>query len=501
MVNPIIKVTDVTKEYPGTIALSGVNMEIYPGEVHTLAGENGAGKSTLMKILAGAISPTIGSIEVNGEKLTEFSPRTSSEKGIGIIYQEFNLVPHLTVEENIMLGKEKRKGLFVRKQLNTQITKDVLEKMNIKKSTSTYVKDLGVADQQLVEIAKAISQDVNVLIMDEPTAALTSDEVESLFKLMRSLKENGVAIIYISHKFEEIFEISDKVTVLRDGNYIATKPIEELDYEKLVKLMVGRELTMSSRARTKKEETILIAENLFSKGKVANISFDLKKGEVLGVAGLLGSGRTELAKVLYGLYPITSGTISVKGKTYSKIDSPEHALKIGIGLIPEDRKKEGVVLGLDCEVNTNLGATKKNSRGLFLDLKKEKSISKEYKDKLSIKYYDGQLAGQLSGGNQQKVVIAKALATDADILIFDEPTRGVDIGAKQEIYNLMNELLREGKSIIMISSEMGEILNLSDRIAVMKEGELAGILPFDKATQENIFSLSSGISKDLEGKT
>ncbi|MFA9455338.1 sugar ABC transporter ATP-binding protein [Halalkalibacter sp. AB-rgal2] len=501
MTKRVIEVENIVKRYPGTTALSGVTMSIHEGEVHTIAGENGAGKSTLMKILAGAISPTEGTVKIGGTVIEEFSPKVSADKGIGIIYQEFNLVPHLTVEENIMLGKENRRGLFVQKQKNVETTKLALKRIGAHFSPKTTVKDLGVAEQQLVEIAKSISQEVNVLIMDEPTAALTEEEVKKLFQLIEQLKNEGVAIIYISHKFDEMFEISDRITVLRDGEYIATKSIDELDHDKLIQLMVGRELEMSTKTSVAQDDIILKVENLSSEDKISNVSFELRRGEVFGVAGLLGSGRTELAKTLFGVFPITGGSFTIDGKKIENVKSPEQAIKLGIGLIPEDRKQEGLVLDQDCVKNIILPSVKKFAKGLFLDGKKEKRVTANYKEKLRIKYYNGQLAGQLSGGNQQKLVIAKTLATNVDLLIFDEPTRGVDIGAKQEIYNLMNQLLSEGKAIIMISSEMPELLNLSDRIAVMCEGEMAGILSQEEATQERILQLAAGLELDNEVKS
>ncbi|WP_018924501.1 sugar ABC transporter ATP-binding protein [Salsuginibacillus kocurii] len=484
--NPIIEVENVSKIYPGTRALDQVNVEIYPGEVHTIAGENGAGKSTLMKTLSGAIEPSEGHVKINGEFLTEFSPKVSAEKKISIIYQEFNLVPYLTVYENIMLGKEIKKGPFVDIKQNKKAAQSILDRMKVNIKPEDLVKDLSVAQQQLVEIAKALSQETDVLIMDEPTAALTEEEVKILFELIESLKQENTAIIYISHKFEEIFAISDYVTVLRDGQYIATEPIHELDHDKLIKLMVGRELKLTERTSKYTDEVVLSLKNVTSYGKVKNVSLDLRKGEIVGLAGLLGSGRTELAKTLYGVYPIDEGEVEIVGETFTEITSPNKAIQIGLGLVPEDRKYEGLVLSQSCENNIVLASLDKICKNSVVQASKEKDVANYYKEQLQIKYNAGQNAQELSGGNQQKLVIAKTLATDADILVIDEPTRGVDIGAKQEIYKLMDELLERGKSILMISSEMTEIMNLSDRIAVMNEGELAGILERDEASQEKI---------------
>ncbi|GAK12109.1 sugar ABC transporter ATP-binding protein [Geomicrobium sp. JCM 19039] len=495
----ILQAENITKRYPGTVALNDVMIEIMPGEVHTIVGENGAGKSTLMKVLAAAVTPDEGTIKFEGENVCFQSPKEAADKGIGIIYQEFNLFPEMTVEENIMIGNEKRKGVFVKKRENIKRVKDVLKRLNVSISTNTYVKHLGIAQQQLVEIAKSISKKVKVLIMDEPTAALTQEEIGNLFNMINTLKANGVAVIYISHKFDEIFAISDRVTVLRDGEYIATKRIEELNHDRLVQLMVGRQLNIVGRSGSARGNIALNVHNLSSEGKIKQINFTLHKGEVLGVAGLMGSGRTELAKTLYGLYPMDSGTVEINGKTIKQIKSPLQALKLGIGLIPEDRKKEGLVLEGSCETNISLPSLKKFVRAGFIKGRQEKEIILHYKHQLAIKYQTHQLAKQLSGGNQQKLVIAKMLATDVDVLIFDEPTRGVDIGAKQEIYKLMDELLQQGKAIIMISSEMEEVMNLSHRIAVMKEGELMDILPQQEATQEKIMQIATGVKQELGG--
>ncbi|GAK03493.1 ribose ABC transport system, ATP-binding protein RbsA [Geomicrobium sp. JCM 19037] len=495
----ILQAENITKRYPGTVALNDVKIEIMPGEVHTIVGENGAGKSTLMKVLAAAVTPDEGTIKFEGENVRFQSPKEAADKGIGIIYQEFNLFPEMTVEENIMIGNEKRKGVFVKKRENIKRVRDVLKQLNVNISANTYVKHLGIAQQQLVEIAKSISKKVKVLIMDEPTAALTQEEIGNLFNMINTLKANGVAVIYISHKFDEIFAISDRVTVLRDGEYIATKQIEELDHDRLVQLMVGRQLNIVGRSGSARGNIALNVHNLSSEGKIKQINFTLHKGEVLGVAGLMGSGRTELAKTLYGHYPMDSGTVEINGKTIKQIKSPLQALKLGIGLIPEDRKKEGLVLEGSCETNISLPSLKKFVRAGFIKGRQEKEIILHYKEQLAIKYQTHQLAKQLSGGNQQKLVIAKMLATDVDVLIFDEPTRGVDIGAKQEIYKLMDELLQQGKAIIMISSEMEEVMNLSHRIAVMKEGELMDILPQQEATQEKIMQIATGVKQELGG--
>lgn len=492
---PLIHIERVTKRFPGTVALQDITFSILPGEVHTIAGENGAGKSTLMKILAGALSPDEGRIVIDGQQMSHFIPKEAAERGIGIIYQEFNLIPNLSVTANIMLGKEKRKGVFVQDKDNSKIAQDILDEMGVKIDPNQTVKHLGVAQQQLVEIAKALTQDVKVLIMDEPTAALTSEEVKTLFALIRQLKSKGVSVLYISHKFEEIFEISDRVTVLRDGQYIATHAIQDLNHDKLVRLMVGRELEIVRRESSASDEVMMQVENVSSEGNVRNISFTLHKGELLGIAGLLGAGRTELAKVLFGLLPLDSGHIILNGKRLDHISSPKHAMGLGMGLIPEDRKQQGLILDLMCEHNIVLPIIHKLLDKGFISDKKETKVVNEYQSKLSIKFYPGQFARQLSGGNQQKLVIAKTLATNVNLLIFDEPTRGVDIGSKQEIYKLMEELLKQGKSIIMISSEMSEILNLSDRIVVMREGEMSGILRREEATQEKIMYLASGIEE------
>jgi ABC-type sugar transport system ATPase subunit len=498
LADPIIMVREITKSYPGTVALQDVSLEVLPGEVHTIAGENGAGKSTLMKILAGAIKPDHGTVSVGSTEMKEFTPVEASRMGVGIIYQEFNLVPHLTVTDNIMLGKEERKGLFLKGKHNHNHAMAVLRMMEVDIDPDETVDQLGVAKQQLVEIAKALSMDVKVLIMDEPTAALTSDEVKSLFEMIRKLKAKGVAILYISHRFDEIFEISDRITVLRDGRYICTHPISEMNHDRLVHFMVGRELNLVIRHRVERTEPILKVDKL-STAHVSDIDFVLHKGEVLGIAGLLGAGRTELANALFGIDPMTSGDIAINGKRIRSIRSPRHAIELGIGLIPEDRKRQGLVLTSICEHNIGLSSIQAWSRWTFISMRKEKEVVQNYKTKLRIKFNKGQLAKELSGGNQQKLVVAKVLATNADIIIFDEPTRGVDIGAKQEIYKLMEELLGQGKSIVMISSEMSEILNLSDRIIVMREGRIVEtFLNDDTVTQEKILYLASGLQAKEE---
>lgn len=497
---PIMEVEGVTKRYGGTVALDGVSLSVLPGEVHTVVGENGAGKSTLMKIMAGAVEPNDGTVKVGSEQMTEHTPQEASARGVGVIYQELNMIPYLSVSANVALGQEDRRGPFLKSSTIREKAEKTFEEMGVEIDPDAIVGDLSVAKRQLVEIAKALSQQqVKVLIMDEPTSALASEEVDSLFELIRRLKDQGVAIIYISHRFDEIFEISDRVSVLRDGKYVDTQPIGELDHDTLVRLMVGRELSMVHRDRASTEEVALKVIDACSEGRIEDVSFSLRQGELLGVAGLLGAGRTELAEVLFGLAPMDSGHVELLGRKVDHIRSPRHAISLGLGLVPEDRQRQGLVAGLSCTQNIVLSTIRRLTRRGFVQGQEERRVAGEYKDKLRIKYNEGQVARELSGGNQQKLVAAKVLATRADVLIFDEPTRGVDIGAKQDIYRLMDELLDEGKSIIMISSEMDEILNLSDRILVMREGRVAGTLNREEATQEKILALASGVETNNGG--
>lgn len=492
-VDNILELKHISKFYPGVVALDDVSLTVRRGEVHALVGENGAGKSTLIKTCSGAIAPSKGEIVVNGETFTSMTPTLSEQKGIGVIYQEFNLVGDLTVAENIFLGRAIRKGIVVDQKAMQREAKKILESLNINIDPRTLVKRLSVGYQQMVEIAKAVSQDAQILIMDEPSAPLTNAEVDSMFKIVDQLKENGVSIIYISHRLEEIFRLSDRVTILRDGQYVTTLNTSETDKDELVHYMVGRKLTEIYPARDPKcikDEVIFEAQQVCGNGD-KDVSFKIHKGEVLGLGGLVGAGRTEFAELIFGMEPKLSGKFFFKGQEISP-KSPKEAIELGIGLVPEDRKAKGALLGLSIRNNINMPIYPRISKGTVIDTRKEDEIAAKYKEEISIKTPNlEQLVKNLSGGNQQKVILAKWLAADSDMLIFDEPTRGIDVGAKQEIYTLINTLVEQGKTVLMISSEMEELMGMSDRIVVLSEGRVTGELNRNEFDQELIMRYAS----------
>lgn len=492
----ILEIKNLTKVYPGVVALNDVSFSVKKGEVHAIVGENGAGKSTLIKTISGAVAPDGGTIVFDGKEYTSLNPKLSTSIGIGVVYQEFNLVPALTVAENIFLGNYYGNGVLVDfKEMNKRAV-EAMEKIGVMIPPEKSVWELTVGHQQIVEITRSLVKDIKLLIMDEPSAPLTKSEVQQMFNIVRKLKEQGITIIYISHRLEEIFELADRVTVLRDGQYITTLNIKETNTNELIKFMVGRELGDDYPKRTKPVgEEVLRVENLSGNG-VKDINFTLHKGEILGFAGLLGCGRTETMELLTGVVKKTSGKVYLKGKEV-EIKSPNDAFKKGIGLIPEDRKRQGLILPFTIRWNIGMSCLKKKltRKNLVVDEKKENDLALEYVDKLRIKTPSiFQLAMNLSGGNQQKVVVAKVLATDVEIMIFDEPTRGIDVGAKQEMYKLIRKLTDEGKSVILISSEMNEVIGLSDRIVVLSEGKQMGILERKDFDQERILALASGLS-------
>ncbi|MDR3225114.1 MAG: sugar ABC transporter ATP-binding protein [Clostridiales Family XIII bacterium] len=495
----ILEMTGIRKEFPGVLALDDVSLKVRPGEVHILLGENGAGKSTLVKVLAGAYERDKGKVVIRDKELQKITPRIAQENGISIIYQELNLVGPMTVAENIFLGREPlRHGQIHWKKLFND-TIEILDSLNLSLNPRALVRDLGVAEQQMVEIAKAFSQSSKIIIMDEPTAVLTEDEINNLFKIVCSLKEDGIAIIYISHRLEEFVRIGDRITVMRDGKTITTVEVKDTAIPELIKLMVGRELK-DQYPKTEKtiDETVLEVKNL-CRGKVLNdINLYVRKGEILGIAGLVGSGRTEMARAIFGADPIDTGEIYIDGKKIT-IRSPKKAIDSGIGFVTEDRKRLGLILPLSVAHNmtlANLNAYVKHSRIL---LKQERAAAIEYVEKMGVKTptVDQQIVN-LSGGNQQKVVLAKWMLSHSKVFIFDEPTRGIDVGAKAEVYSLMNALVKEGAAIIMISSELPEILGMSDRIMVMCRGEFLGELPIAEATQEKILYYAAGGGKHFE---
>lgn len=487
----VLSLRGITKSFPGVKALDGIYLDFYEGEVHSLCGENGAGKSTLMKILCGVYSLDQGEIYMNGKKETIRNPLDSLEKGQSIIFQEFNLVDALSIAENIFMGRLSNKnGSWINwKGINEQ-AKELMKRVGYDIDPTTLVKDLSVAEKQMVEIAKALSYHSKVIIMDEPSATLTTSEVEKLFKIINDLRKDGVTVIYISHKLEEVMEISDRVSILRDGKIISTNPVEELTRDKIVENMVGRTVDQEYPKRPSPPKAdapiVLEAKGLTRKGVFENISFQLRKGEILGFAGLIGSGRTEIVRAIFGADKLTSGEVFINGKPV-QVKTPKRATRYGLALLTEDRKHQGLHLDMPLSKNVssaNLNAITKHG---FLNRSEEKKICDSYIKTLAIKTPSSeQKALNLSGGNQQKVVLAKWLFADSNIIILDEPTRGIDVGAKMEIYNLMNRLIEEGKSIIMISSELPELIAMSDRVIVVYEGQLKGVLTGEEIRAENI---------------
>jgi ribose transport system ATP-binding protein len=493
MDNVILETRDICKSFYKNDVLINVNMTCVAGEIHSLVGENGAGKSTLIKCITGCIEPTGGEIVFQGETFKRLTPIQAITKGIGAVYQEFNLVPFLSVAENIFYGREKKKKMFLDHETMNQEAKAIIEELGISVDPKIRVKDLTVAYQQMVEIAKTVSRDVKFLILDEPSAPLTPPEIEAMFSVLRRLKQRGVTILYISHRLEEIFQIADRVSVLRDGVYISTLNTMETESGELIRLMVGRELSGTyPQRKTEPGSDILEVKNLCNE-HIKDVSFRLRKGEILGIGGLVGAGRTETVRAIFGADRLTNGEIIFKGKLI-RINNPKEAIRYRIGLIPEDRKRHGVLLGLSVKVNITFACLPVLSRNQWIDTRREDSIVNQEIKNLQIRTpTEQQLAKNLSGGNQQKVVLAKWLATNCDVLIFDEPTRGIDVGAKQEIYKLMRSLAEQGKAIIMISSEMPELLGMSDRIVVMHEGRVRGEIDAKEATQEKVLAMASNL--------
>ncbi|MGA2477497.1 MAG: sugar ABC transporter ATP-binding protein [Spirochaetia bacterium] len=495
MSDVILGFNNISKVFPGVRALDNVSLQFHKGEIHAIVGENGAGKSTLIKILAGAYQPTEGSIEVLGRKYTyhsHYTPHDSLAMGISVIYQEFNLIPFISVAENVFYGREKAAyGIINKRFMNTE-TRRLCDEMGVSLDPRTKVKDLSVAYQQIVEILKSLSRDAKILVMDEPTAPLTNKEISSLFDVVRRLKAKGVTILYVSHRLEEVFEICDRVSVMRDGKYIITRNTSDITKKELIGYMIGRELSSEFPVAAGMTDEVVLSAKDLTTDKIKDVSFELHKGEILGFGGLVGSGRTETARALFGADRRKHGEIAYFGRT-ARIGAPSDAIRLGVGLLPEDRKRHGLILGMQLKKNITYGILKRLSRFGLLAFAKEKTICTELKNSLNIKTPRiTQIMRNLSGGNQQKVVLAKWLATKCDIFIFDEPTRGIDVGAKQEIYNLMRSLTKQGKSIIMISSEMPELIGMSDRIVVMHEGRVKGVLEHGDFTQERILEMASG---------
>ncbi len=490
----LLSMTDISKQFPGVRALDKVRLKVRKGTVHALVGENGAGKSTLMKCLVGMYTPDSGTIIFKGEKIKVPNTHYALSRGISMIHQELNPIPHMTIAENIFLGRETRTwyGLVDMKKMN-QRTKELLARLGIRLDPDTKMVDLSIANTQLIEIAKAVSYDSDLIIMDEPTSAITEAEVRVLFKTIRSLKEQGRSIIYITHKMDEVFEITDEITVFRDGKYISTDPTNTLTRDLLIQKMVGRELAeMFHKEQADIGETVLEVRGLTGH-RFRNVSFDVRRGEIFGVAGLMGAGRTELLEAVFGVTRPDSGEIFINGRKVD-IRSPADAIRLGLALLTEDRKLTGLYINAMVRDNMVIANMKQYMRGVFIDSRKINSDCEKMRDQLRIKTPSlKQIIKYLSGGNQQKVLISRWLLTEPSILILDEPTRGIDVGAKAEVHRLMTELTRQGKTIIMISSEMPEILGMSDRIMVMHEGDKVGELSRAEATQEKILHLATGM--------
>ncbi|GAA4714665.1 sugar ABC transporter ATP-binding protein [Brevibacillus fulvus] len=491
----ILEMEQITKEFPGVKALDQVQLKVRKGTVHALMGENGAGKSTLMKILIGMYSPDRGRILFDGEELKLGGVKDALDKGISMIHQELSPIPNMTVAENIFLGREPSFRLtgWVKARELTDQTRRLFERLEIEIDPHARMSELSIANTQMVEIAKAISYNAKLIVMDEPTSAITEKEVFHLFRIIRSLKQEGVSIIYITHKMDELAEITDELTVLRDGKYIGTRPSLNTTREQLIEMMVGREVQQIFRKPPAQiGETIMSVRQLARRGKYEQVSFELKKGEILGVAGLMGSGRTEVLEGIFGVNPPDTGEIFIHGQK-ALIRSPRDAIAHRIGLLTEDRKQTGLFLPLSVEDNMTILNIDQYAKGVFLDEKKMEQACRQQNEQLAIKTPGlKQIIKYLSGGNQQKVLIARWLLHDPEILLLDEPTRGIDVGAKAEIYQLIFELAKKGKAIVLVSSELPEILGLSDRIMVMHEGRKMGELSREEATQEKIMQLATG---------
>lgn len=490
----ILKMTGIDKRFSGVHALKGVDFDLYAGEVHALMGENGAGKSTLMKVLCGIHAYDSGTIEYFGKKVKFASIAESQAAGISIIHQELNMMNHLTVAQNIYIGREPMKCGFIDDKKMEADAKELFKRIGVRIDPSVKLGSLTVGRQQMVEIAKAVSHDSKLLILDEPTAALTQPEVEDLFRIMHDLQHKGIGMIYISHRMDEINRISDRVTVMRDGEYVGTEYTKNLTKDDIVKMMVGRVIYGEQKEKSLVADdapVILEARNIVSGKTLRDVSFKLRKGEILGFAGLMGAGRTELARAVYGADSFDSGEIFVNGKK-TEIKTPEVAVKHGICYLSEDRKRYGLMLGKSVTENTVIASLDDYIRFGWINDAAAKAAAEEKNKQLRTKTPSmDQLLKNLSGGNQQKVIVARWLLKDCDVFIFDEPTRGIDIGAKSEMYDLMSELAAQGKSIIMISSELAEIQRLSDRVIVMCEGRITADLPIEGLTQEEIMKYAT----------
>ena len=496
----VLELEHIRKVYPGVVALKDVTLQLRKGEVLGLIGENGAGKSTLIKCCSGAVIPTSGKIKVNGKEFDRMTPQLAAENGIAIIYQEFNNVGELSAAENLFLGRPIRNGIMIDRKAMEEEAAKAFDQLQIKINPRELVKNLSVGYQQMIEIAKAIQQNAKVLIMDEPSAPLTSNEVENMFKVVELLREQGVSIIYISHRLEEIFRLSDRIEVIRDGEYVTTLITPQATVDELIRLMVGREMTQKYPARKPcidESRVVLELRNVTGNGD-HDISLKLHAGEVLGLGGLVGAGRTELAEVIFGSKPKESGQILLNGQEINP-KAPREAIDLGIALVPEDRKRHGALLTNSIRNNINMPIYERISKASVINSGTEKSTAEKYRTEIQIKCPNiNQLVKNLSGGNQQKVILGKWLAADSQLIIFDEPTRGIDVGAKYEIYKLINDLVESGRSVLMISSEMEELIGMSDRIIVLAEGQMTGELTKEEFNADTIMAYASAIVDNKE---
>ena len=486
----LLSVENISKTFPGVKALDGISFKVVEGEVHGLVGENGAGKSTLIKILAGVEQPDEGGrIVLEGKAVKFTSALDSAKAGISVIYQDFSLFPNLSVAENIAIKDQiEEKKSVVNWRLIYSMARRTIEKLGVEIDLDEQVGKLSVAKQQLVAIARALAHNAKLKIMDEPTSALSKNEIEALFKVIRSLKEEGIAVLFVSHKLEELFEITDRMTILRDGKYMGTYKKEELDEERLISLMVGRKIDIIRKEKKEFNEVVLEVKNLTKRGNFKDITFKLHKGEILGITGLVGAGRTEVVQAIFGIEPADSGEIYVEGRKV-EIKSSEDAVKLGIAYVPENRQTQGLITRESIKNNIVITVLKRLVGRMLINPKKKDEIAIDWIKKLNIKpSYPDMLVQNLSGGNQQRVVIAKWLATNSKILIIDEPTNGIDVGAKSEIHNILKELASKGMAILMISSELPEVLSLSDRILVMRKGRIVAEFEPDNVTQEIIMN-------------